>query len=84
MGGGDSLLYKVGKLPHYATLTLLPRATTQNTTTSHSNQHELLPPSPPVALSSIARAMAISAIAQDLGTTDPYGSVIGVGHPVCS
>jgi hypothetical protein len=74
--GWGALLYKLGK---HATL---PQATTQNTTTTHNNQHELPPPYPPVALPSID--MAISVMAPDLGAATLYGSVACAGRPVHS
>ena len=51
-------------------------------TATHNNQHELPPPFPPAALPSID--MATSAMAPDLGTTTPHGSVSGAGCPVRS
>jgi hypothetical protein len=54
-----ALLYKMGKI------STLSRATTQNKTTTHNNQHEPLPPYPSAAL-------ALSLHGQAVGTTNQW------------
>jgi len=70
--GLGALLYKMGKI------STLSQATTQNTTTTHNNQHEQARPTHQRLRSSLS--MAKSVMGLDLGATAPYGSEAGAGR----